>query len=37
MVEFTSINPSESDNGDYVAAVSNALNNYDAFLQLKAA
>jgi phospholipid N-methyltransferase len=35
MVEFTSINPSESDNGDYVAAVSNALNNYDAFLQFK--
>jgi phospholipid N-methyltransferase len=35
MVEFTSINPSESDNGDYVAAVNNAVNNYEAFLQFK--
>ena len=32
MVEFTSINPSESDNGAYVAAVSNAVANYDAFV-----
>lgn len=35
MVEFTSINRSESDNGEYVAAVTHAVNNYDAFVNFK--
>lgn len=35
VVEFTSIQRSESDNGEYVAAVSHAVNNYDAFVNFK--
>ena len=35
MVEFTSISRSESDNGEYVAAVTNAVNNYEAFVNFK--
>jgi hypothetical protein len=34
-MEYTSINRSESDNGEYVAAVSNAVNNYEAFVNFK--